>query len=114
MSVNSDTKFTKAMIDAMTLAEFEQLSPDEKVLVDIAQYAETEEYSKMWTAHNDGKREGLQEGREEGEEGERRKAIETARNFLQLGLSIEQVSIGTGLSIERVTNLKANLDGETK
>ena len=59
MSVDSDTKFTKAMIDAMTLAEFEKLTPEQKIIIDIAQYAETEEYSKMWTAHNDGKREGL-------------------------------------------------------
>ena len=66
MSVESDTKFTKAMIDAMTLAEFEKLTPEQKIIIDIAQYAETEEYSKMWTAHNDGKREGLQEGIEQG------------------------------------------------
>ena len=62
MSIESDTKFTKAMIDAMTLAEFEKLTPEQKIIIDIAQYAETEEYSKMWTAHNDGKQEGLQEG----------------------------------------------------
>ncbi len=108
--MDSNTRLTKAMIDAMTLAEFEQLSPDEKLLVDIAQYAETEEYSKLWTAHNDGKREGLEQGLAEGEH---RKAIETARNFLQLGLSIEQVASGTGLSIEPVTALKANLDGDS-
>ena len=107
MTIDPDTKFTKAMIDAMTLAEFEQLSPDEKVLVDIAQYAETEEYSKMWTAHHDGLVQGL-------EQGEHQAKLETARNFLRLGLSIEQVSIGTGLSIERVTNLKANLDSDSK
>jgi len=98
MTIDSNSRLTKAMIDAMTLAEFEQLSPDEKLMVDIAQYAETEEYSKLWTAHNDGKREAQ---------------IETARNFLRLGLSIEQVSTGTGLSIEQVTALKADLDGES-
>ena len=67
MSIDSDTKFTKAMIDAMTLAEFEKLTPEQKIIIDIAQYAETEEYSKMWTAHNDGKREGLQERIEQSE-----------------------------------------------
>ena len=116
--MDSNTRLTKAMIDAMTLAEFEQLSPDEKVLVDIAQYAETEEYSKLWTAHNDGKRQGLEQGIEQGleqglAEGEHRKAIETARNFLQLGLSIQQVASGTGLSVEQVTALKADLDGDS-
>lgn len=34
--IDPNTKLTKAMIDAMTLAEFEQLSPDEKVLVWMA------------------------------------------------------------------------------
>ena len=62
------------MIDAMTLAEFEKLTPEQKVIIDIAQYAETEKYSKMWTAHNDGKCEGH---------------IETARNLMNMGLSIE-------------------------
>ena len=37
MSVDSDTKFTKAMIDAMTLAEFEKLTPEQKIIIDIAQ-----------------------------------------------------------------------------
>ena len=44
----------------MTLAEFEKLTPEQKIIIDIAQYAENEEYSKMWTAHND----GLVQGRE--------------------------------------------------
>ena len=39
------------------------------------------------------------------EEGEHKKAIETAKNFLQMGLSIEQVSKGTGLSIEDIKEL---------
>ena len=112
---DSDTKFTKAMIDAMTLAEFEKLTPEQKIIIDIAQYAETEEYSKMWTAHNDGKREGLQEGIEEGiQQGEHQKALETARNFLQMGLSIEQVAIGTGLSIEQVIEIQTRLDSDSE
>ena len=119
MSIESDTKFTKAMIDAMTLAEFEKLTPEQKIIIDIAQYAETEEYSKMWTAHNDGKREGLQEGIEQGREegiqqGEHQKALETARNFLQMGLTIEQVAIGTGLSIKEVTQIQTQLDSNSE
>ena len=82
MSVDSDTKFTKAIIDAMTLAEFEKLTPEQKIIIDIAQYAETEEYSKMWTAHND----GLVQGREEGQ---LEANFETALNLITMGLSIE-------------------------
>ena len=107
MSVDSDTKFTKAMIDAMTLAEFEKLTPEQKIIIDIAQYAETEEYSKMWTAHNDGKREGI-------EQGEHQKAIETARNLLNMGLSIEQIAQATGLDIEQVTEIQTQLDSDSE
>ena len=39
-------------------------------------------------------------------EGARENAIETAKKFLALGLSVEQVSQGTGLSLEEVENLK--------
>tara|TARA_B100001093_G_scaffold282750_1_gene270154 strand:- start:272 stop:616 length:345 start_codon:yes stop_codon:yes gene_type:complete len=112
---DSDTKFTKAIIDAMTLAEFEKLTPEQKIIIDIAQYAETEEYSKMWTAHNDGKREGLQEGIELGrEEGEHQKTLETARNFLQMGLTIEQIASGTGLDIEQVIQIQTQLDSDSE
>ena len=53
-----------------------------------------------------GKKEGIKEGIEKGKaEGEHKKAIETARNFLKMGLSIEQVAQGTGLSIEEITKL---------
>ena len=103
MSIDSDTKFTKAMIDAMTLAEFEKLAPEQKIIIDIAQYAETEDYSKMWTDHND----GLKQGKEEGQVDAK---FETARNFLNMGLSIEQVANGTVLSIEEVKNTKTSLN----
>ena len=123
MTIDSDTKFTKAIIDAMTLAEFEKLTPEQKIIIDIAQYAETEQYSKMWTAHNDGKREGLQEGIEQGvqkgielgrEEGEHHKALDTARKLLYMGLSIEQIAQATGLNIEEVTEIQAQLDSDSE
>ena len=40
------------------------------------------------------------------EDGAQQKAIETAKNFISMGLSIEQVAQGTGLSIETVKSLK--------
>ena len=116
---DSDTKFTKAIIDAMTLAEFEKLTPEQKIIIDIAQYAETEEYSKMWTAHNDGKREGLQEGIEQGKEegkteGQLEAKFETARNLITMGLTIEQGVLGTGLSIDEVTQIQTQLDSDSE
>lgn len=37
--------------------------------------------------------------------GEHKKAVETAKNFLKMGLTVEQVSIGTGLSVDEVKSL---------
>ena len=34
--------------------------------------------------------------------------IEVAKNFLKMGMSIEQISMGTGLTIEEVKKLKDN------
>ena len=46
--------------------------------------------------------EALEEGREEGE---KKAKIETAKNFLKMGLSVEQIAAGTGLSIGEVRDL---------
>lgn len=50
--------------------------------------------------------EGREEGRSEGEEiGLAKglaKLIQSAKNFLAMGLSLEQVSQGTGLSVEEI------------
>jgi len=46
-------------------------------------------------------------GREEGRaEGEKKAKIESAKRFLSMGLSVEQVAVGTGLSLEEVEKLK--------
>ena len=44
------------------------------------------------------KNEGIAQGAYE-------KAIETAKKFLAMGISIEQVAQGTGLSVEAINNL---------
>ena len=49
---------------------------------------------------------GLSQGLQQGiSQGEQQKAIETAKKLLQMGISIEQVAQGTGLSIEEVNSL---------
>ncbi|KOA21349.1 hypothetical protein CLHOM_02340 [Clostridium homopropionicum DSM 5847] len=45
---------------------------------------------------------GIEKGREEGK-------IEVARNFLKMGLTVEQVAAGTGLTIEEVRRLKSDI-----
>ena len=50
-----------------------------------------------------GKEEGLAEGLEKGkEEGEHNAKIATARNLFSMGLSIEQISKTTGLSVDEI------------
>ena len=74
--------------------------------------------SRMMESRQDGYAEGLHTGREEGisigfatgrkegrEEGANQNKLETARNFLAMGLSPEQVAQGTGLSLEAVMQL---------
>ena len=61
-------------------------------------------------AYEDGLFVGLASGREEGisiglERGAYQKALETARSFLSMGLSPEQVAQGTGLSLEVILQL---------
>ena len=54
----------------------------------------------------EGRIEGLAEGREEGrEEGERNKQLEVARNLKDIGLSVEMIMKGTGLSKEEIEKL---------
>ena len=54
----------------------------------------------------EGRAEGRAEGRSEGEEiGFAKglaKLVQSAKNFLAMGLSLEQVSQGTGLSVEEI------------
>ena len=55
----------------------------------------------------EGRAEGRAEGREEGRaEGEKKAKIESAKRFLSMGLSVEQVATGTGLSLEEIEKLK--------
>lgn len=52
--------------------------------------------------------EGLEKGREEGrEEGFHQAKLETAKNLLSMGLPIEQIAKGTGLSVAEIEALKA-------
>ena len=77
--LNGFFKSQKAEVLNMSLTEFNQ-----------------EEYDR------NRRREGLEEGLIQGAHD---KAIETARNFLAMNLSVEQVAQGTGLSVEEVSQL---------
>ena len=60
-------------------------------------------------AEQRGYKEGVSDGISQGiSQGEHQKAIETAKKFLTMGISIEQVAQGTGLSIEEVNLISNN------
>ena len=54
----------------------------------------------------EGEQKGLQKGRQEGEY---KKAVETAMNFLKIGLTPEVIAQGTGLSIEEIEILRKKI-----
>ncbi|WP_297039652.1 hypothetical protein [uncultured Dialister sp.] len=65
--------------------------------------------------HKEGRKEGLKEGIEKGmekglKEGENRALNKTAIRLLSMGLSVEDVVKGTGLSAETVEKIKANME----
>lgn len=65
--------------------------------------ARIREMNRIYASQTVKYKEGLAKGREEGE---RRKAIETARNLLKMGLSAEQISQATGLSLDEIKELQ--------
>ena len=60
-------------------------------------------------AEFDAEQRGYKEGVSDGiSQGEHQAKIETAKKFLAMGISIEQVAQGTGLSIEEVNLISNN------
>ena len=74
----------------------------------IAEYSyETDVKVQRREAYREGLAEGIEQGIEQGAE---QKAIETAKRFISMGLSLEQVSAGTDLPLETVEKLKQELN----
>ena len=81
----------KSEILGMCLTEFDQ---------------EKYDYSRRMEGYDDGFEAGISQGVSKGlQQGAHDKAVETARNFLKMGLSFEQVSSGTGLPLDEVLAL---------
>jgi predicted transposase YdaD len=74
-----------------------------------------DEKSMVEGAREEGKIEGMAEGREVGKiegmaEGRAEGKEEAARNFLKLGISEEVIAQGTGLSINKIREIKSKLE----
>ncbi|MBD0401564.1 Rpn family recombination-promoting nuclease/putative transposase [Flammeovirga sp. EKP202] len=92
----------KGLEQAKEILKVDKMSKSEQVsykkhIINLMEEASRERTLEM---------EAIIKEREIGQEiGEKKKAIETAKNFLQMNLSIEQVAEGTGLSIEEVKEI---------
>ena len=116
----------EAIFDAKEIFDKAIADPVQKEQMRLLDKKQFDDLSSIAKAHDDGLIEGLEKGRTEGKEeglaeglekgrtegkkegfaeGEHNAKIETARNFLRLGLSVEQVSKGTGLTIEEIKKL---------
>ncbi|MBQ8839492.1 MAG: hypothetical protein IJ005_09265, partial [Bacteroidales bacterium] len=83
--------------------EIEDFSRTKREQYDKDMYDEKRRNGELAAARNDGRAEGLEQGHAEGRE---EKQKEIAMKFLQMGLSVEQVMQGTGLTKEQVEQLR--------
>jgi predicted transposase/invertase (TIGR01784 family) len=87
----------------------QRLSEDERVrlLYESREKALIDEQARLYGARKEGKEEGIVEGRAEGKA---ETQIETARRFLAMGVSVEMVAQGTGLTEKEVRDLQNAAD----
>jgi len=101
-------------IDVLTLSPTERKLYESRMKLksDIATISETQFSAGVERGLAEGKSLGLAEGKSlglaEGEaRGSRQKALETARNLLVIGLSIENIAKVTGLTVQEVETLNS-------
>ena len=104
-------------IDVLTLSPTERKLYESRMKLksDITTISETQFSAGVERGLVEGKSLGLAEGKSLGlaegkslglAEGSRQKALETARNLLVIGLSIENIAKATGLTVQEVETLK--------
>ena len=94
--------------------EIAGFSKKKRIQYDKDMYDERRFYSELYTARKEGMDEGMEKGMEKGiekgraegkAEGKAEGILETARNFLVLGVDIETISKATGLDIGEIETL---------
>ena len=97
-------------IDVLTLSPTERKLYESRMKLksDITTISETQFSAGVERGKSLGLAEGKSLGLAEGEvRGSRQKALETARNLLMIGLSIENIAKATGLAVQEVETLKS-------
>ena len=88
------------------IVDIASLSKEEREKYDESIKVYRDNLAAMEYAEVKGRAEGLEKGRMEGRaEGEKKKQIEVARNLKQMGLSVEVIVQGTGLTAEEIERL---------
>jgi predicted transposase/invertase (TIGR01784 family) len=101
MAMNNDPAIAKAEELLETLGSLDEV----KRYYEAREMAIHDEVTRITGA----RAEGLAEGRTEGEaEGIIKGKLETARNLLSMGMSIQNIAAATGLSIEQIEELEGN------
>jgi predicted transposase/invertase (TIGR01784 family) len=95
---------------AYELVDFANLSAKEQKMVTAAELREQDYIGQMrWAkkvAQEEGRAEGKAEGRAEGKaEGRAEERLVTARNLLELGVSVEVIQKATGLTLKEIEGL---------
>ena len=99
----STSDFTEQLDDLVELTKINELFRSDYMAWGLAEFDAEQRGKKA------GYCEGLSDGISQGiSQGEHQKAIETAKKFLAMGISIEQVAQGTGLSIDEVNLIYNN------
>ncbi|WP_279285531.1 Rpn family recombination-promoting nuclease/putative transposase [Clostridium sp. C8-1-8] len=91
-----------AIRKAITVLDMLSRDPETVRLAELRMKQILDEKSMAEGAREEGKIEGIAEGKVEGKE-------EAALNFLRLGISEETVAQGTGLSIDKIREIKSRL-----
>ncbi|WP_234121384.1 Rpn family recombination-promoting nuclease/putative transposase [Clostridium hydrogenum] len=98
-----------AIRKAITVLDMLSRDPETVRLAELRMKKILDEKSMLEGAKEEGKIEGLEEGRAVGKTEAKE---ETAISFLKLGMSEVIVAQGTGLSIDRINELKAKLEND--
>ena len=88
------------------IASMSRLSPDEMLAYQMSVMNDVALLDSIRTGREEGHEEGLKEGREEGhEEGRMEEKRSIARNLKSMGLSFQQISQASGLTLEEIEQL---------
>ena len=96
----STSDFTNKLDDLVELTKINELFRSDYMAWGLA------EFDAEQRGYKEGVSDGISQGIAQGiSQGEHKAKIETAKNLLAMGISIEQVAQGTGLSLETIENI---------